>query len=46
MTLGFLLLAKKAGIFHSICGPLEAIVAAGLFVSPKHHADVQRQAGE
>lgn len=45
-TLGLLLLAKKAGIFHTICGPLKAIVAAGLFVSPKHLADVQRQAGE
>ena len=45
-TLGLLLMAKKAGIFHTICGPLEAIVAAGLFISPKHLADVRLQAGD
>lgn len=45
-TLGLLLLAKRAGIFHNIREPLDAIVAAGLFISPKHLADVQRQADE
>ena len=45
-TLGLLLLAKRAGLFHAIRSPLEAIIAAGLFISPKHLADVLRQAGE
>jgi len=45
-TLGLLLLAKKAGLIPTIRGPLDAIVAAGLFISPQHLADVQRQAGE
>jgi len=45
-TLGLLLMAKKAGLFHSIRGPLDTIVGAGLFISPQHLADIQKQAGE
>lgn len=45
-TLGLLLMAKKAGIISSVRSPLDAIVSAGLFISPKHLADVQKQAGE
>ena len=45
-TIGLLLMAKKAGIIPTIRGPLDAIVSAGLFISPKHLADVQKQAGE
>ena len=39
-------MAKKAGLIPSIRRPLEAIVEAGLFISPKHLTDVLGQAGE
>ena len=45
-TLGLLLRAKKAGLISGIRGPLDAIVSAGLFISPKHLVDVLQQAGE
>jgi predicted nucleic acid-binding protein len=45
-SLGLLLMAKKAGLIPTIKEPLNAIVSAGLFISPQHLADVQRQAGE
>jgi predicted nucleic acid-binding protein len=45
-TLGLLLIAKNAGLISTIRGPLNSIVAAGLFISPKHLAAIQRQAGE
>jgi predicted nucleic acid-binding protein len=45
-SLGLLLMAKKAGLIPTIRGPLNAIVSAGLFISPKHLADIQWQAGE
>jgi len=45
-TLGLLLMVNKAGIIPTIRGPLDAIVSAGLFISPIHLADVLKQAGE
>ncbi|MFA6177244.1 MAG: DUF3368 domain-containing protein [Phycisphaerae bacterium] len=45
-TLGLLLMAKKRGIIPSIRGPIDAIVEAGLFISPKHLADIRERAGE
>ena len=45
-TLGLLLMAKKSGIIPAVTGPLDAIVSAGLFIAPKHLADVRKQAGE
>ena len=45
-TLGLLLRAKRAGLIPGIRGPLDAIVSAGLFITPKHLADILLQAGE
>lgn len=45
-TLGLLLLAKKKGFIPAVSEPLDAIVSAGLFISPKHLSDVLKQAGE
>ena len=45
-TLGLVLMAKTAGLFPSVRGPLDAIVAAGLFIAPQHLTDIQKQAGE
>jgi predicted nucleic acid-binding protein len=45
-TLGLLLMAKKSGSLQSISSALDAIVDAGLFISPRHLADVRKLAGE
>ncbi len=45
-TLGLVLLAKKRGIIAEVGSALEAIVAAGLYVSAKTLADVRAKAGE
>lgn len=37
---------QKEGILPSIRGPIDAIVEAGLFISPKHLADIRERAGE
>ena len=45
-TLGLVLLAKQQGLISEVTRPLEAITAAGLFVSPHHIAAIQAKAGE
>jgi predicted nucleic acid-binding protein len=45
-TLGLVLLAKKRGLIAEVGSALDAIVAAGLYISPKHLADVRAKAGE
>ena len=45
-TLGLLLLAKKRGLLAEVGKPLQAIVAAGLYVSANNLADVRARAGE
>lgn len=45
-TLGLLLIAKRAGHIQSVSSALDAIVSAGLFITPAHLAEIQRQAGE
>ena len=45
-TLGLLLMAKRRGIIASLRGSLDAIVDAGLFISPKHLAAIRKSAGE
>lgn len=45
-TIGLLLKAKNAGIVPAIRGPLDAIVSAGLFISPKHIDEVLKRACE
>lgn len=45
-TLGLVLLAKKRGIIAEVGSALNAIVAAGLYISAKHLADVRAKAGE
>jgi predicted nucleic acid-binding protein len=45
-TLGLLLVAKKMEVIDSIRDSLAAIVDAGLFISPKHLADILKRAGE
>jgi predicted nucleic acid-binding protein len=45
-TLGLVLLAKKRGLIAEVGSALQAIVAAGLYISPKHLADVRAKAGE
>lgn len=45
-TLGLVLMAKRAGIIPSASQALDAIVAAGLFVSRHHLETIRNQAGE
>lgn len=45
-TLGLVLMAKRAGIIPSASRALDAIVAAGLFVSHHHLQTIRNQAGE
>ena len=45
-TLGLLLMAKRRGVISSIRDSMAAIVDAGLFISPKHLADIRKRAGE
>lgn len=45
-TLGLLLMAKKLGHIRRISPALDAVVAAGLFISERHLAEVRRRAGE
>lgn len=45
-TLGLLLRAKKSGHIQSITAALEAIVAAGLFISERHLVEARKRAGE
>lgn len=45
-TLGLVLMAKQAGIIPSASRALDAIVAAGLFVSRHHLETIKSQAGE
>ena len=45
-TLGLVLLAKKRGLISEAGSALDAIVAAGLYVSEKMLADVRARAGE
>lgn len=45
-TLGLLLLAKKAGRIQKVSPALDAIVAAGLFISERHLEEVRKKAGE
>lgn len=45
-TLGLVLLAKKRGLIAEAGSALDAIVAAGLYVSEKMLADVRARAGE
>lgn len=45
-TLGLLLLAKRRGVIASIRDSMDAIVDAGLFISPKYLADIRERVGE
>jgi predicted nucleic acid-binding protein len=45
-TLGLILMAKRAGIIPSANRALDAVVAAGLFISPHHLEAIRIQAGE
>ena len=45
-TLGLLLMAKKRGVIVSIRDSMDSIVAAGLFISPKHLAVIRKRADE
>jgi predicted nucleic acid-binding protein len=45
-TLGLILMAKRAGIIPSASRALEAVVAAGLFISLHHLETIRIQAGE
>ena len=45
-TLGLILMAKRAGIIPSANRGLDAVVAAGLFISPHHLEAIRIQAGE
>ncbi len=45
-TLGLVLLARKLGLIPAVGTALEAIMAAGLYVSAKTLADVRARAGE
>lgn len=45
-TLGLVLLAKKRGLIAEVGSALDAIVAAGLYVSARNLADVRTKAGE
>lgn len=45
-TLGLILMAKRAGLIPSVNQALEAVVAAGLFVTKKHLDAIRSQAGE
>ena len=45
-TLGLVLLAKQRGLLSEVGKALEAIVAAGLYVSAKDLANVRAKAGE
>ncbi len=44
-TLGLILMAKRAGIIPSVSRALDAVVAAGLFISPHHLEAIRIQAG-
>lgn len=45
-TLGLLLMAKKHGCIANVSPALDAIVAAGLFISEKHLREIRQKAGE
>jgi predicted nucleic acid-binding protein len=45
-TLGLVLMAKRADVIPSASQALDAIVAAGLFISPHHLETIRIQAGE
>ena len=45
-TLGLVLLAKKRGMIAEVGSVLDAIVAAGLYISAKHLAEVRAKARE
>lgn len=45
-TLGLVLMAKRAGLIPSASQALDAVVAAGLFISPHHLEAIRIQAGE
>ncbi len=45
-TLGLILMAKRARIIPSASRALDAVVAAGLFISPHHLEAIRIQAGE
>jgi predicted nucleic acid-binding protein len=45
-TLGLILMAKQAGIIPSATLAMDAVVSAGLFISPQHIESIRRRAGE
>lgn len=45
-TLGLILMAKRAQIIPSASCALDAVIAAGLFISPHHLEAIRIQAGE
>lgn len=45
-TLGLILMAKRHGVIGSVGKALEAVMAAGLYLSPTHIRNVLSQAGE
>jgi predicted nucleic acid-binding protein len=45
-TLGLILMAKRGGLIQSATLALEAVTAAGLYISPRHLDMIRAQAGE
>ena len=45
-TIGLILMAKQAGLIESATHALEAVTAAGLFISSRHLDAIRIQAGE
>ena len=45
-TLGLILMAKKQGVIPSASDALEAVIAAGLYIAPKHVTAIRAAAGE
>jgi predicted nucleic acid-binding protein len=45
-TLGLILMAKQRGLIESATHALEAVTAAGLFISSRHLDAIRIQAGE
>lgn len=45
-TLGLILMAKSAGLLPNVSEALDAVVAAGLYISKKHLVAIREKAGE
>ncbi|HEY3131933.1 MAG TPA: DUF3368 domain-containing protein [Acidobacteriota bacterium] len=45
-TFGILLAAKQAGLLTAVAAPLQALAAAGKYISPATYREILRKAGE